>query len=107
MDKQSILEGLSAYDRPNHSDLPHLGVIEFLWHQIVECLYVDECPTWKGKIQELEVAIGQRCPDNCYKIQAIAYLKQLDEHILNKNYWEVAVVLENTKDWARKSIIRK
>jgi hypothetical protein len=105
--KPDILKRLTAYDRPLHSDLPKIGVIEFLWQQIVDCLFVDACETWRIKIQDLSEAINSRCPTNPEREQALKYLKELEAAIPESNYEEIAVLLENVKDWAKKSIIRK
>ncbi len=105
--KPDILKRLTAYDRPLHSDLPKIGVIEFLWQQIVDCLFVDSCETWRTKIQDLNEGINLRCPSNPEREQALKYLKELETAIPEGDYAAIAVYLENTKDWAKKSIIRK
>jgi hypothetical protein len=106
--QSDILKRLTTYDRPMHSDLPTIGIIEFLWQQIVDCLFlVDECEAWRTRVQDLDEAIKIRCPANPEQEQALKYLNELELAVPEKNYMEIAVLLENVKDWAKKSIIRK
>lgn len=104
---EEILSRLKAYDRPLHSHLPKIGAIEYIWVQVIDCLYQDGCETWRIKLVDLGEAITKYCPPNREREQALHYLAKIEEQILKNDLFQASALLEITKFWARTSIIRE
>ncbi len=101
----------TGWDKPTKQNLKDIGTIEYFWRNLFESIFHANKDDWQEHWQQLHDLILERCPHNDERTTTLAYLDNVKKLIKSDEYriihWKkVLIYLENTRDWARKSIIR-
>jgi hypothetical protein len=101
----------TGWDKPTPQNLKDIGTIEFFWRNLFESIFHANQDDWQAHWQQLHDLILERCPDNDERSTTLVYLDNIKKSMtIEKDwtrYWKrILIYLENTRDWARKSIIR-
>ncbi|MBE9125589.1 MULTISPECIES: hypothetical protein [unclassified Coleofasciculus] len=102
----------TGWDKPTNENLKDIGTIEFFWRNLFEAIFHPNQGNWLEQWQQLYNLILERCPNNYERSTTLFYLETVKNCINKEGDWwiqhwrTVLIYLENTRDWARKSIIR-
>lgn len=101
----------TGWDKPTPQNLKDIGTIEFFWRNLFEAIFHPHQDNWEERWQQLRDLILERCPHNDERNTTLLYLENVKNSIKKKDDWTknwktVLIYLENSRDWARKSIIR-
>ena len=101
----------TGWDKPTPENLRDIGTIEYFWRNLFEAIYHPNQENWEAYWKELYNLILERCPNNDERSTTLAYLENVKKLMRSQEDWtkrwkKVLIYLENTRDWARKSIIR-
>jgi hypothetical protein len=102
----------TGWDKPTPENLKDIGTVEFFWRNLFEAIFHPNQEKWQEQWQQLYNLIIERCPDNDERRTTLYYLEGVKHSILKaegdwtKHWKKILIYLENTRDWARKSIIR-
>ena len=102
----------TGWDKPTPENLKDIGTVEFFWRNLFEAIFHPTQEKWQEQWQQLYDLIIERCPDNDERRTTLYYLEGVKHSILKgegdwtKHWKKILIYLENTRDWARKSIIR-
>jgi hypothetical protein len=101
----------TGWDKPTTANLKDIGTVEFFWRNLFEAIFHANQDNWQEQWQNLHDLILERCPNNDERRTTLYYLEHVKHSMthegdLSKHWKRVLIYLENTRDWARKSIIR-
>lgn len=101
----------TGWDKPTTENLKDIGAIEYFWRNLFEAIFYPNQDKWQEHWQQLHDLILERCPDNDERTTTLVYLEKVKRSLKTEEDWKkhwkgVLIYLENTRDWARKSIIR-
>lgn len=101
----------TGWDKPTPQNLKEIGTIEYFWRNLFESIFHPNQDDWQEHWQQLHDLILERCPDNDERSTTLVYLDNVKKSMMIEKdwtkYWKrILIYLENTRDWARKSIIR-
>lgn len=101
----------TGWDKPTPENLRDIGTVEYFWRNLFEAIFHPHEENWQAHWQQLHDLILERCPANDERRTSLHYLKSVQNALNSTGDWrkhwkKVLIYLENTRDWARKSIIR-
>jgi hypothetical protein len=101
----------TGWDKPTPQNLKDIGTIEFFWRNLFEAIFHPKQEKWQEYWQQLHDLIIERCPNNDERNTTLVYLENVKKLMKSGEDWttrwkRLLIYLENTRDWARKSIIR-
>jgi hypothetical protein len=101
----------TGWDKPTPENLKDIGTIEYFWRNLFEAIFYPNQDNWQQQWQQLHELILERCPNNDERYTTLLYLEKVKKTLQRDEHWtkhwkSVLIYLENTRDWARKSIIR-
>ncbi|HBB35505.1 MAG TPA: hypothetical protein DDZ80_17415 [Cyanobacteria bacterium UBA8803] len=101
----------AGWDKPTQENLKEIGTVEFLWRNLFEAIFHPDQGDWHERWQQLHDLLAERCPNNYERSTTLFYLENVKNCLEKEEDWTkhwkmVLIYLENTRDWARKSIIR-
>jgi hypothetical protein len=101
----------AGWDKPTTQNLKDIGTIEYFWRNLFEAIFHPSQENWQNQWQQLYDLILERCPDNDERNTTLVYLENVKKSMKREEDWtkrwkRVLIYLENTRDWARKSVIR-
>ena len=101
----------TGWDKPTPENLKDIGTVEFFWRNLFEAIFYPTQEKWQEPWQQLYDLILERCPDNDERRTTLYYLESVKNSMKVEGDWtrhwkKILIYLENTRDWARKSIIR-
>lgn len=101
----------TGWDKPTPENLKDIGTVEFYWRNLFESIFHPTQEKWQEPWQQLYDLILERCPDNDERRTTLYYLESVKNLMKAEQDWtkywkKILIYLENTRDWARKSIIR-
>ncbi|HEY9674962.1 MAG TPA: hypothetical protein V6D11_26210 [Waterburya sp.] len=101
----------TGWDKPTQENLKDIGTVEFFWRNLFEAIFHPTQEKWQERWQQLYDLILERCPDNDERRTTLYYLENVKNSLQQEGDWTrrwktILIYLENTRDWARKSIIR-
>ncbi len=101
----------TGWDKPTQENLKDIGTVEFFWRNLFEEIFHPSQEKWQERWQQLHDLVLERCPDNDERRTTLYYLENVKNSLQQEGDWTkrwktILIYLENTRDWARKSIIR-